>query len=262
MAFCATIPLVLPAVLRPSFSRCHHSLLSASVACAKFYLSPPSSQQQLGALSNSQFSNSSAGLLRRIRQTQRRSNCRTFATMSSELKESAANNPGLCETPDESTKGYYLQQTMYRIKDPKASLDFYTRVLGMTLLKRLDFPEMKFSLYFVGYEDPSSIPSDPAERMAYTFRSKATLELTHNWGTEGDEGFKGYHNGNSDPRGYGHIGIAVDDTYKACERFEKLGVKFVKKPDDGKMKGLAFIQDPDGYWIEIFDVPRMKASFS
>ncbi|KAL3685652.1 hypothetical protein R1sor_003674 [Riccia sorocarpa] len=184
---------------------------------------------------------------------------RTFASMSSELAESASNNPGLSDTPDEATKGYYLQQTMYRIKDPKASLDFYSRVLGMTLLKRLDYPEAKFSLYFMGYEDPSSIPTDTAERLAFTFRSKATLELTHNWGTEGDDSFKGYHNGNSEPRGYGHIGIAVDDTYKACERFEKLGVKFVKKPDDGRMKGLAFIQDPDGYWIEIFDVKRMKS---
>ncbi|KAI5592921.1 hypothetical protein BDE02_04G184000 [Populus trichocarpa] len=52
----------------------------------------------------------------------------------------------------------------------------------------------------------------------------------------------------------GNIGVTVDDTYKACERFERLGVEFVKKPNDGKMKGIAFIKDPDGYWTEIFDL--------
>ncbi|KAK1284695.1 Lactoylglutathione lyase [Acorus calamus] len=151
---------------------------------------------------------------------------------SSEPKESPSNNPGLHSEPDEATSSYFLQQTMLRVKDPKISLDFYSRVLGMKLLKRLDFPEMKFSLYFMGYE-------------------------VNNWGTESDPEFKGYHNGNSEPRGFGHIGITVDDTYKACERFERLGVEFVKKPDDGKMKGLAFIKDPDGYWIEIFDLSRI-----
>ncbi|XP_010943402.2 lactoylglutathione lyase [Elaeis guineensis] len=172
----------------------------------------------------------------------------------SEPKESPSNNPGLQSEPDEATKGYFLQQTMFRVKDPKVSLDFYSRVLGMSLLKRLDFPEMKFSLYFLGYENPASAPADPIQRTVWTFGQKATLELTHNWGTESDPDFKGYHNGNSEPRGFGHIGITVDDTYKACERFEHLGVEFVKKPDDGKMKGIAFIKDPDGYWIEIFDL--------
>ncbi|XP_068645732.1 lactoylglutathione lyase isoform X2 [Aristolochia californica] len=174
--------------------------------------------------------------------------------MASELKESSSNNPGLCVAPDEATKGYFMQQTMFRIKDPKVSLDFYSRVLGMTLLKRLDFPEMKFSLYFMGYENPAAAPTIPSDRTVWTFSQKATIELTHNWGTESDPEFKGYHNGNSDPRGFGHIGITVDDVYKACERFEQLGVEFVKKPVDGKMKGLAFIKDPDGYWIEIFDL--------
>jgi len=181
----------------------------------------------------------------------------TAASMSTE-PESAANNPGYCDTSDAATKSYFVQQTMYRIKDPKASLEFYSKVLGMTLIKRLDFEEAKFSLYFLGYESPESIPNATAERTAFLFRCKATLELTHNWGTESDPNFKGYHNGNNDPRGYGHIGITVDDVYKACERFEKLGVKFAKRPDDGRMKGLAFIKDPDGYWIEIFDVGRMS----
>ncbi|KAJ7981049.1 Lactoylglutathione lyase [Quillaja saponaria] len=175
-------------------------------------------------------------------------------SMAAEPKESTANNPGLRATKDEATKGYFMQQTMFRIKDPKVSLDFYSGVLGMSLLKRLDFPEMKFSLYFLGYEDPESAPSNAVDRTVWTFSQKATIELTHNWGTESDPDFKGYHNGNSDPRGFGHIGITVDDTYKACERFERLGVEFAKKPDDGKMKGIAFIKDPDGYWIEIFDL--------
>ncbi|CAL1366891.1 unnamed protein product [Linum trigynum] len=78
---------------------------------------------------------------------------RSFSSMAaSESKDSPASNPGLHTSPDEATKGYFMQQTMFRIKDPKVSLDFYSRVLGMTLLKRLDFPEMKFSLYFMGYE--------------------------------------------------------------------------------------------------------------
>ncbi|WOL09854.1 lactoylglutathione lyase [Canna indica] len=183
--------------------------------------------------------------------------CSAMASSSSEPKESPSNNPGLHTELDDATKGYFLQQTMFRVKDPKVSLDFYSRVLGMSLLKRLDFPEMKFSLYFLGYENTASAPSYPSERTVWTFGQKATLELTHNWGTENDPEFKGYHNGNSEPRGFGHIGITVDDTYKACERFERLGVEFVKKPDDGKLKGIAFIKDPDGYWIEIFDLKRI-----
>ncbi|NP_001025545.1 lactoylglutathione lyase [Xenopus tropicalis] len=161
----------------------------------------------------------------------------------------------LCSDPHPLTKDFMLQQTMLRIKDPKKSLEFYTNVLGMTLLQKFDFPSMKFSLYFMAYEDKKDIPADVNERTAWTFSRKATLELTHNWGTENDE--KPYHNGNSDPRGFGHIGLAVPDVYAACKRFEELGVTFVKKPDDGKMKGLAFIQDPDGYWIEILSPNTM-----
>ncbi|XP_043204489.1 lactoylglutathione lyase-like [Amphibalanus amphitrite] len=164
-----------------------------------------------------------------------------------------------CAEPDPSTADFIMQQTMYRIKDPKASLDFYTRVLGMRLLKKFDFPEAKFSLYFMGYEAKEDIPTDEKERTKWCFSRKATIELTHNWGTESDPDFKGYHNGNSDPRGFGHIGLAVPDVEAACERFEKLGVKFVKKPNEGRMKGLAFVQDPDGYWIEILNGGNLAA---
>lgn len=141
---------------------------------------------------------------------------------------------------------------MYRIKDPRKSLPFYTNVLGMTLLIKLDFPEAKFTIYFMGYEDPAEIPEDLKARKEWATSRKATLELTHNWGTENDPEQQ-YHNGNSEPRGFGHIGLMVPDVDKACERFEKLGVEFIKKPREGRMMGLAFIKDPDNYWIEIFN---------
>ncbi|XP_018572272.1 lactoylglutathione lyase [Anoplophora glabripennis] len=160
----------------------------------------------------------------------------------------------LCKEPSRDTKDFIMQQTMYRIKDPKKSIPFYTEVLGMQLLTKLDFPSMKFSLYFFGYEKPEDIQNELSspERIEWTFGRKATIELTHNWGTENDDSYKP-HNGNQEPKGFGHIGVMVPDVYKACERFEKLGVNFIKRPDDGKMKGLAFITDPDGYWIEIFN---------
>ena len=159
---------------------------------------------------------------------------------------------GLHEEVDNETQSYVFNQTMMRIKDPKDSLEFYVNVLGMTLIKKLDFPEMEFTLYFLGYlrDEDEPVPSDPVKRAEYAFSQKAMLELTHNYGTENDDSFS-YHDGNSDPRGFGHIGITVPDVYKACEEFEKKGIEFVKKPDDGNMKGLAFIKDPDGYWIEI-----------
>ncbi|KAF6364483.1 glyoxalase I [Rhinolophus ferrumequinum] len=85
---------------------------------------------------------------------------------------------GCCSDPDPSTKDFLLQQTMLRIKDPKKSLDFYTRILGMTLIQKFDFPAMKFSLYFLAYEDKNDIPKDKDEKVAWVFSRKATLELT------------------------------------------------------------------------------------
>ncbi|WP_323753567.1 lactoylglutathione lyase [Marinobacter sp.] len=165
---------------------------------------------------------------------------------------------GLHDAPVPETEGYVFNQTMLRIKDPERSLDFYSRVMGMRLVRKLDFPEMKFTLYFLAYLDDAEaerVPADEGHRTTYTFGREAMLELTHNWGTEDDPDFA-YHNGNDQPQGFGHIGVAVPDVYSACERFEQLGVEFVKRPDDGKMKGLAFIKDPDGYWIEILQ-PNM-----
>lgn len=156
----------------------------------------------------------------------------------------------------EPTAGFVLNQTMLRIRDPERSVAFYRDVLGMTLLDRYDFPDMRFSLYFMGYS-AEPIPEDEAQRVKWVFEQPALLELTHNWGTEDDAAFA-YHNGNSDPRGFGHIGISVPDVYAACRRFEELGVEFVKRPDDGAMKGLAFVKDPDGYWIEILSGNNLR----
>jgi lactoylglutathione lyase len=159
-----------------------------------------------------------------------------------------------------ATKDFVMNQTMLRIKDPKISVDFYRDILGMQLLERFDFEEMEFSLYFMGYlAEGEKVPEDRAERAQWVFGRPALVELTHNWGTETSSDFSGYHDGNSEPQGFGHIGISVPDVYAACERFEELGVDFVKRPDDGKMKGLAFIKDPDGYWIEILSPNGLKA---
>ncbi|WP_446830669.1 lactoylglutathione lyase [Candidatus Foliamicus sp.] len=159
------------------------------------------------------------------------------------------------------TEGYVMNHTMLRIKEPQRSLDFYSRVLGMTLIKEFRFPEVEFSLYFMGYvtEDDEPIPSGAEQRAAYAFRQKAVIELTHHWGNESDDGFAGYHDGNAEPQGFGHIALSVPDVYAACKRFEELGVEFVKYPDDGKFKGLAFIKDPDGYWIEILEAQSCGA---
>ncbi|CAL8080975.1 unnamed protein product [Orchesella dallaii] len=163
----------------------------------------------------------------------------------------------ICASKDAATQDFMFQQTMYRIKDPRRSLEFYTKVLGMTLLVKKDFPAAKFSLYFMGYEPKEDVPKDPSERATWAMTRKATLELTHNWGTEYNPE-QSYNIGNKDGIGYGHIGILVPDVYEACKRFEENGVEFVKKPDDGRMKGLAFIKDPDGYWIEIFTTKCVK----
>ncbi|HBB54635.1 MAG TPA: lactoylglutathione lyase [Hyphomonadaceae bacterium] len=166
-------------------------------------------------------------------------------------------DPATFDTPGESpqardaaTADFILSQTMLRIKDPAASLPFYTDILGMRLVARFDFPPAQFSLYFVGYER-GDLPQDPAELARFTFSRPALLELTHNWGTESDPAFAGYHHGNSEPRGFGHIGVTVPDVEAACARFAALGARFIKRPDEGRMKGIAFLADPDGYWIEI-----------
>ncbi len=167
--------------------------------------------------------------------------------------------PGVHGTPDPETRNYVFNHSMLRVKDPAVSLDFYTRVMGMRLLRKLDFPELKFSLYFLAMlPEGETVPEDTGERTIYTFGRQSVLELTHNWGTENQDDFH-YHNGNTEPQGFGHICFSVPALQPACQRFEILGVEFVKKPDQGKMKDIAFIKDPDGYWIEIVQASLLPA---
>jgi len=138
---------------------------------------------------------------------------------------------------------------MIRVKDPKVSLKFYEEVLGMELLSDVKFDS--FTLYFLAF-DKSGGKLTAKEKAESRFSREGVLELTHNHGTESDPTFKGYASGNEEPgKGFGHIAITVPDVEKACERFEKFGVNFKKRPSDGKMSDIAFILDPDGYWIEI-----------
>ena len=120
-----------------------------------------------------------------------------------------------------------ILHTMLRVGNLDKSLEFYTQVLGMKLLRRKDYPDGKFTLAFVGYQDETD---------------GTVLELTHNWDTSE------YDLGN----GFGHIAVEVNDAYQACENTKKLGGKVTREA--GPMKHgttvIAFIEDPDGYMIE------------
>lgn len=149
------------------------------------------------------------------------------------------------------TTGFVFNHTMLRVKDPTASLDFYTRVLGFSLIDQRHFDEAAFSLYFLAYLPAGTrIPADAGERAVWMAKLPALLELTHNHGSEDQDGAV-YHNGNSEPRGFGHICVSVPDIEAACARFEQLEVPFQKRLSDGRMKSIAFIRDPDDYWVEI-----------
>jgi lactoylglutathione lyase len=165
---------------------------------------------------------------------------------------------GVCRETPPAAQGFVLNHTMLRVKDPTVSLDFYTRIMGMRVLRKLDFPEMTFSLYFLSRaEADGPAPEDIGERTAWTFSQRAVLELTHNWGTENDAAFA-YHDGNKQPQGFGHICFSVPDLDAAVRWFDEHSIPFVKRPDQGKMKDVAFIKDPDGYWIEIIEPTRLK----
>lgn len=168
-------------------------------------------------------------------------------------------HPGTVKERPEETEGFTLNHSMMRVKDPDVSLAFYTGVLGMKVLRKLDFPEMEFSLYFLTcLQDGDTPPEDTGERTAWTFSQRGILELTHNWGTEKDPDAK-YHNGNDQPQGFGHICISVPDLDRAIAWLDRNGVDYVKRPEQGKLKDVAFIKDPDGYWIEIIEPGRLKA---
>lgn len=168
------------------------------------------------------------------------------------------NQPGVSASVPEATRGFVFNHSMLRVKDPAVALDFYTRVMGMRLLRKLDFPEMAFSLYFLHRAtDDQPAPQDAGERTEWTFSQSGLLELTHNWGTENQPDFK-YHDGNGQPQGFGHICFSVPDLDAAVAWFDANQVVFVKRPDQGKMKDVAFIKDPDGYWIEILEPRRLK----
>lgn len=120
-----------------------------------------------------------------------------------------------------------ILHTMLRVGNLDRSIDFYTNVLGMRVLRKKDYPDGQFTLAFVGHQEE---------------QSGAVLELTHNWDTDH------YDLGS----GYGHIAIEVDDAYAACEQVKQRGGQIVREA--GPMKHgstvIAFVQDPDGYKIE------------
>jgi lactoylglutathione lyase len=126
-----------------------------------------------------------------------------------------------------------LLHTMIRVRDMDESLRFYTGVLGMKLLRKKDYPEGRFTLAFVGYRDESE---------------EAVVELTHNWGVNE------YELGTA----FGHIAIEVEDVYEACRKIRDLGGRIVREA--GPMKGgttvLAFVEDPNGYRIELLGKER------
>lgn len=159
--------------------------------------------------------------------------------------------PGYRPDRDAATRRFVFNHTMLRVKDIGRSLDFYSRVLGFTLIEVRHFPDAQFSLYFLALiDDRSVIPDDDTARHQWMKSIPGVLELTHNHGTENEAG-PVYHHGNSEPRGFGHLCVSVPDVVAACERFEALDVPFQKRLSDGRMKSLAFIKDPDGYWVEI-----------
>lgn len=159
----------------------------------------------------------------------------------------------------QATQNFTFNHTMLRVKDPAVSLKFYQDILGMTLLHKKSYPNAKFDLYFLAKlseEEIANLPESDNEKAIYTFRQRGILELTHNYGTENQPDFA-YHDGNAEPQGFGHICFSVPNLEKAVAWFDENNVTFKKRPEDGSMKDIAFIKDPDGYWIEIVQADLM-----
>ncbi|KAF2009613.1 glyoxylase I [Aaosphaeria arxii CBS 175.79] len=150
---------------------------------------------------------------------------------------------------DTDVSTYRLNHTMIRVKDAEKSLNFYKDVMGMKLKRTSENEKAQFNLYFLGYGDDAS---------ATTAHQEGLLELTWNYGTEKNPNFK-YHDGNAEPQGFGHICVSVDDIDAACARFEEKGVNWKKRLTDGRMKNIAFVLDPDGYWIEVVQNEKLKS---
>ncbi|MDT0500016.1 MULTISPECIES: lactoylglutathione lyase [unclassified Halomonas] len=167
-------------------------------------------------------------------------------------------HPGV-QAPTAETEGFRLNHTMLRVKDPEKALAFYSRVFGMSVVRRLDFEEMQFSLYFLArMEEGDAVPAEAGQRTVWTFSQKGLLELTHNWGTEEQQDFA-YHDGNAEPQGFGHICFSVPDLEAAEAWFDANDVEFIKRSDQGKMKNVVFVKDADGYWIEVVQADRLAA---
>ncbi|KLO15380.1 lactoylglutathione lyase [Schizopora paradoxa] len=145
---------------------------------------------------------------------------------------------------------YKYNHTMYRVKDAEKTLAFYQDILGMELVDKMGGND--YTNYFLAYGKSEDTSAE--EKKTGIFQREGVLQLTHKHGTEQDAEFK-YHVGNNVDEGirggFGHIAIVVDDVQKACDRFDELGVTFQKRLTDGRMKNIAFILDPDGYWVEI-----------